>query len=97
MVISDFAVNAGHFTKLTCALNSAQTCSTPPTVNVYDGASNIGTTLQCPTTATTRGGATAQSESLAFAAGDEVGIYITAAGNACATDTFTVAAHAQEP
>jgi hypothetical protein len=97
--------NAGHFTALDCNNVNLQggTCTTAPTVNVYDGATNIGTALTCsPTAQATRGTTTSNAQTLAFAAGDIIGIYISTAGSACgasaaASPLFSVMATITQP
>lgn len=83
-----------HFTNLTC-INTfhAATCTTAPTVNVFDGASTTGTAQQCSNALqSTRGTVTAAAQSLAIGASHVYGIYISTQGGTCLTDQFTVTA-----
>lgn len=83
-----------HFTNLTC-INTfhAATCTTAPTVNVFDGASNTGTAKQCDNTRdSTRGTFVTQAQTQTVAATDKYGIYISTQGGSCDTDQFFVSA-----
>lgn len=89
-------VNAGHFTNIQIINNSASSCTTAPTINVFDGASNIGTGIAGPTAQTTRGAAVNGAQTLSFSAGDNIGIYVSNTGASC-PNTFTVSAQYVEP
>lgn len=93
-ITAGVAVNACHFTKLICINNyHAATCTTAPTFNVFDGASNVGTALTCSTSLqSTAGTVSSQSETQTIAAGDVYGIKLTIAGGTCLTDIFSVSA-----
>lgn len=86
------ATNAGHFTQLTSTnitLN-AGSCSTAPTFNVFDGASNLGTAKIASATVQAKNATTQQAETLTFAAGDVIGIIVSTAGATCLAPIFNV-------
>ena len=89
--------NSGHFVNLQIISSTGGTCTTPPIFNVFDGASNIGTPVTAPTGVQTKGNATNGAQTLAFSAGDNIGVYISSAGAGCTTDQFSVAAQYAEP
>jgi hypothetical protein len=93
------AVNSCHFTSLQCINNyHAATCTTAPTFNVFDGASNVGTALTCSTSLqATKATLSSQAESQTIAAGDVYGIALTIVGGTCLTDIFTVTAEVSCP
>jgi hypothetical protein len=91
------AVQAGHFTNLNIIAALGGTCSTLPQFNVFDGTTNTGTALAATATTQTKGQATAQAQTLTFAAGDQIGIYISTAGGTCTLDQFTVTAQYSTP
>jgi hypothetical protein len=91
------AAQAGHFTNLNIITTLGGTCSTLPQFNVFDGTTNVGTALAATATTQTKGQATTQAQSLTFAAGDQIGIYISTAGGTCTTDQFTVTAQYSTP
>ena len=59
-------------------------CSTAPTFNVFDGASNLGTAKIASATVQAKNAPTTQAETLTFAAGDMIGIIVSMAGDATA-------------
>lgn len=100
VVFATKTLNAGHVMSLTCnnqTLN-AGSCTTAPTVNFYDGASNIGTPLLCSNAAQgTRGTTTNSAQTQTFAAGDIIGLYISTQGGTCLAPTFSVDATLSYP
>ncbi len=90
-------VHAGHFTNLQIVTSLGGTCTTAPQFDVFDGTTNTGTALAATATTQTKGTATNQAETLTFAAGDNIGIYISTAGATCTSDQFTVTAQYAEP
>lgn len=99
VIASYKAANAGHFTSLNCVNNGLNggSCTTAPTVNVFDGTSNTGTAITCSTTAQTKGNQTTQAQTQTFAAGDIIGIYVSTQGGTCTAPLFTVTATATDP
>ena len=97
VVAQTIAVAAGHFTNLVITSSLGGACTTPPTFNVFDGTTNIGTAKLATSTTQTKGTATSQTQSLTFAAGDLIGIYISVAGATCTTDTWVVSAEYSTP
>jgi hypothetical protein len=92
-IVGGLATNACHFTNLSCINTTGGTCTTAPTVNVFDGASNTGTAKLCNSAQeSTRGTFTSQAQTQTIAAGDAYGIYVSTAGGTCTTDIFTVTA-----
>src|SRR5271166_1078815 len=87
------AGNNCHFINLTCTCTFAASCTTKPAINVFDG-SNVGTPVTCVNT--TQSGHTtvgaSSTETLAIAAGDVYGIYISTAGASCTTSFFILSA-----
>lgn len=100
IVVQAVATNAGHFTQMTSnnqSLNGGS-CSTAPTFNVFDGGSNTGTAKIASAAAqVTRGTTTQQAETLTFAAGDVIGIYVSTQGATCLAPTFSVDATVTYP
>ena len=65
---------------------------------VAAAASSItGTAVTATSTTQTKGNATVQAQTLTFAAGDQIGIYISTAGATCTTDSFVVTAQYSTP
>ena len=93
------AASAGHFTQLNCVNSTlaAGSCTTAPTVNVFDGTTNTGTALTCSTTVQTKGNQSTQAQTQTFAAGDIIGIYVSTAGATCTAPVFNVTATATTP
>jgi hypothetical protein len=91
------ASQAGHFTNLQVIASLGGTCTTPPQFNVFDGTSNVGTAVTATATTQTKGNATVQAQTRTFAAGDQIGIYISTAGATCTTDSFVVTAQYSTP
>lgn len=93
------ATNAGHFTQLNCVNETlnAGSCTTAPTVNVFDGASNVGTPLLCSTTVQTKGTQSTAVQTQTFAAGDIIGIYVSTAGGTCLAPIFVITATVTYP
>lgn len=90
--------HSGHIVNLVIVnTNASSNCTTAPTFNVFDGTSNTGTAKIGITTAQTKGNATSQSQSLAFNAGDIIGIYISTAGATCTVPVWSVSAMITEP
>lgn len=97
VVAQTIAAYAGHFTNLVATSSLGGTCTTAPTFNVFDGTTNVGTAKLSTSTTQTKGTSTSQTQSLTFAAGDQIGIYISVAGGSCTTDTWVVSAQYSEP
>lgn len=97
VIAQTIAVAAGHFTNLVITSSVGGSCTTAPTFNVFDGTTNVGTAKLATSTTQTKGVATSQTQSLTFAAGDLIGIYISIAGATCTTDTWAVAAEYSTP
>ena len=97
VVAQTIAAYAGHFTNLVMTASLGGTCTTAPTFNVFDGTSNVGTAKIATSTTQTKGTSTNQTQTLTFAAGDLIGIYISTAGATCTTDTWVVSAQYSEP
>lgn len=96
VIASTTAVNAGHFTNLTANMGSG-TCTTGAVINIFDGTTNTGTSMTLPTAISTKGTQTAQAQTLTFAAGDVIGIYVTTVGATCTTAVYQVSAQIAEP
>jgi hypothetical protein len=97
VVAQTIAAYAGHFTNLAITSSLGGTCTTAPTFNVFDQTSNVGTAQIATATTQTKGNTTSQTQTLTFAAGDAIGIYISTAGSVCTTDTWVVSAQYSEP
>ena len=97
VVAQTIAAYAGHFTNLVMTAALGGSCTTAPTFNVFDGTSNTGTSKISTATTQTKGTATSQTQTLTFAAGDLIGIYISTAGATCTTDTWVVSAEYSIP
>jgi hypothetical protein len=97
VVAQTIAVAAGHFTNLVITASLGGSCTTAPTFNVFDGTSNTGTAKIATSTTQTKGTATNQTQTLTYAAGDLIGIYISTAGATCTTDTWVVSAEYSTP
>jgi hypothetical protein len=97
VLASTKAIFAGHFTNIQVQTALGGTCSTLPQFNVFDGASNTGTAVTASASTQTKGTASIQAQTLTFAAGDQIGIYISTAGGTCTTDQFTVTAEYSIP
>jgi hypothetical protein len=97
-VISSTVANAaGHFTNLQVVTSLGGTCSTVPVFNVFDGTSNTGSTVSASASTQTKGNGTSTAQTLTFAVGDVIGIYISTAGATCTTDQFIVSAQYSIP
>lgn len=80
-----------HFTYLSAINMTGGTCTTAPTFNVFDGASNTGTAvLSSATQQTTRGTVTKQLQALSITAMDTYGFYVSTAGGTCTAPIFAV-------
>lgn len=93
VILAVKAAAAGHFVSLTINTQSlnAGSCTTAPTFNIYDGASNTGTAQIASAAAQgTRGTTTNVAQTQTFAAGDIIGIYVSTAGGTCLAPTFAV-------
>ncbi len=88
---------AGHFTSLAATSSLGGSCTTKPVFNVFDGTTNVGTGLTATAVTQTKGTSTSNTQTLSFAAGDLIGIYISTAGATCTTDTWAVAAQYSTP
>jgi len=97
VVATTIATYAGHFTNLSVTSSLGGSCTTKPVFNVFDGTSNTGTTLTATSTTQTKGNTTSQTQTLTFAAGDVIGVYISTAGATCTTDTWVVSAEYSIP
>lgn len=87
-------VNNGTFAELTCQNVNAGTCTTAPTVQVRNFTTlTNGTSLTCAVFIN----AVTQTQTLAFTAGDLVGITIGTQGGTCSTPNFAVTAMLKEP
>lgn len=86
---------AGHFTNLQI-VSGGGSCTTPPFFNVFDGASSVGTPKQAIAAYQSPGVATNQSQSITFAAGDNIGIFISTQGITC-SNFFSVSAQYSTP
>lgn len=90
------ASGAGHFNNLYCTVETLNggSCSTAPTVNVFDAStSNTGTALTCSATAQSVGTISSQAQTLTWKAGDVIGIYISTVGGTCVAPLFAVSAN----
>ena len=85
-----------HFTSLNCQNVSGGSCTTAPTVNIFDtsgATTTLGTAKACSTSQEgTIGTFTSQAQTLPMIAGDSYGIYISTQGGTCTTTDFTVTA-----
>jgi hypothetical protein len=98
VLASTVANVAGHFTNLQVVTSlGGGTCSTVPIFNVFDGTSNTGSTVTASASTQTKGTGTSTAQTLTFAAGDIIGIYISTAGATCTTDQFIVSAQYSIP
>jgi hypothetical protein len=97
VVATTIAGQAGHFTNLAITSVLGGTCTTAPTFNVFDGTTNVGTAKIATSTTQTKGTTTNQTQTLTFAAGDIIGVYISIAGSVCTTDTWVVSAQYSTP
>lgn len=86
-------VNAGHFTNLEVVNTSLTTCTTAPTINVYDDTlSTTGTSTVGSTTGNVAGTGSARvdtGQTMPFNAGDKIAIKIQTQGASC-SNFFTV-------
>jgi hypothetical protein len=94
---STVAAYAGHFTNLQVVTSLGGTCTTPPQFNVFDGTTNVGSTVTASATTQTKGTGTSTAQTLPFAAGDSIGIYISTAGGTCVANNFIVTAQYSTP
>jgi hypothetical protein len=97
-------INAGHIASLAIANLSTSSCATAPTINVIDylagnsASSTPGTALAGPTTGGMSGTSIVKnSQSLTFAGGDTVLIFVQSAGSGCTGSTFAVSAELSTP
>jgi len=97
VLASTVANAAGHFTNLQVVTSLGGTCSTVPIFNVFDGTTNVGSTVTAVSTTQTKGTGTSTAQTLTFAAGDIIGIYISTAGGTCTLDQFIVSAQYSIP
>jgi hypothetical protein len=88
--------NAGHFTNLQINYGGG-TCTTAPYVNVFDGTSSFGTPVQGSTTYQGPGLANNAAQTLAFGAGDNIGIEISTAGSGCSSGFYSISAQYAQP
>jgi hypothetical protein len=97
VLASTVANAAGHFTNLQVVTSLGGTCSTVPIFNVFDGTTNTGSTVTATSSTQTKGTGTSTAQTLTFAAGDVIGIYISTAGATCTLDQFIVSAQYSIP
>jgi hypothetical protein len=97
VLASTVANAAGHFTNLQVVTSLGGTCSTVPIFNVFDGTTNTGSTVTATSSTQTKGTGTSTAQTLTFAAGDVIGIYISTAGATCTLDQFVVSAQYSIP
>jgi hypothetical protein len=97
VLASTVANAAGHFTNLQVVTSLGGTCSTVPIFNVFDGTTNTGSTVTATSSTQTKGTGTSAAQTLTFAAGDVIGIYISTAGATCTLDQFIVSAQYSIP
>lgn len=97
VIASTVANQAGHFTNIQVVTTLGGTCSTPPQFNVFDGTSNVGSTVTASASTQTKGTGTSTAQTQTFASGDLIGIYISTAGGTCTTDQFIVSAQYATP
>lgn len=97
VLASTVANAAGHFTNLQVVTSLGGTCSTVPIFNVFDGTTNTGSTVTATASTQTKGTGTSTAQTLTFAAGDVIGIYISTAGATCTLDQFIVSAQYSIP
>jgi hypothetical protein len=87
-----------HFVTLNCQNVSGGSCTTAPTVNVFDYNSgtlttSLGAAKICSASQqSTLGVWTTQAQTLPIAQGDNYGIYVSTAGATCTATNFTVTA-----
>jgi hypothetical protein len=94
---STVAAYAGHFTNLQVVTALGGTCTTLPQFNVFDGTSNVGSTVTANASTQTKGTGNSTAQTLTFAAGDVIGIYISTAGGTCVANDFIVSAQYSTP
>lgn len=94
---STVAAYAGHFTNLQVVTAVGGTCTTLPQFNVFDGTSNVGSTVTANASTQTKGTGNSTAQTLTFAAGDVIGIYISTAGGTCVANDFIVSAQYSTP
>jgi hypothetical protein len=97
VLASTVANVAGHFTNLQVVTALFGTCTTAPIFNVFDGTTNTGSTVTAAGSTQTKGTGTSTAQTLTFAAGDIIGIYISSAGGTCTADQYTVTAQYSIP
>jgi hypothetical protein len=97
VLASTVAAYAGHFTNLQVVTSLGGTCTTVPIFNVFDGTTNVGSTVTASATTQTKGTGTSTAQTQTFAAGDVIGIFISTAGATCTTDQFIVTAQYSTP
>jgi hypothetical protein len=97
VLASTVANVAGHFTNLQVVTALFGTCTTAPIFNVFDGTTNTGSTVTATGSTQTKGTGTSTAQTLTFAAGDIIGIYISSAGGTCTADLYTVTAQYSVP
>jgi hypothetical protein len=97
LLASFVMANAGHFTNLHSANTSTTSCTTAPTLNIYDRtASTSGTSLVASTAGSIGGTVADQAQTLVWAAGDTVDIKVQTTGGTC-SNIFMVSAMGAEP
>jgi hypothetical protein len=97
VLASTVASYAGHFTNLQVVTSLGGTCTTLPQFNVFDGTTNVGSTVTASATTQTKGTGTSTAQTLTFAAGDVIGVYISTAGGTCVANNFIVTAQYSTP
>jgi hypothetical protein len=97
VLASTVAAYAGHFTNLQVVTELGGTCTTPPVFNVFDGTTNVGSTVTAGTTTQTKGTGTSTAQTQTFAAGDVIGVFISTAGATCVANQYIVTAQYSTP
>ena len=99
VVAQAIAVNSMHFKSLIVTNADGGTCTTAPTFNIFDTGSNTGTAVTGSNTQQAFGTAsgTSGNESLAVAAGDLYGVYMSNQGSSCTGGVFSVYAVLTHP
>jgi hypothetical protein len=97
VLASTVANVAGHFTNIQVVTALGGTCTTLPQFNVFDGASNTGSAVTANAATQTKGTGNSTAQTLTFAAGDVIGIFISTAGGTCVANDFIVSAQYSVP
>jgi hypothetical protein len=97
VLASTVANVAGHFTNIQVVTALGGTCTTLPQFNVFDGASNTGSAVTANAATQTKGTGNSTAQTLTFASGDVIGIFISTAGGTCVANDFIVSAQYSIP